>query len=348
MSGKKRNVIIAGTIITVIILIMLYANSKSSFERQLQGPIEGTDSVLSVGERLTVVSKNNYIYTWQWSDLSAWSVVAKLQAQIAIPTAKEKIVYIPSISPNQLILTNIQGDKELSGLSLPYGAECNKIKTSSSGEFGVVSMLSKEGIHNSRLKLAIFNSNFKDLTFVFEKDMKTENFSLSDFAISDDGNLLAGVGRKEKAWIFVKDIKNDKILWEKTFDEYDQFTIVKFSPDSRTLFVSEKVRFIISLDLAAGNTVRIYEMLKYDTPAHQKQNVSCIAISPDGKILAADTEPADNVWYWDISTGQKINQVHVHDFTVSDIAFSPDSKYLATGCLVSPEIKIWKVPQLKD
>jgi WD40 repeat protein len=324
---------------------MIYANSKSGFERQLQGPIEGTDSVLSVGGRLAIASKNKYIYTWKWSDLSAWSVVAKLQAQIAIPTAKEKIVYIPSVSPTRLISTNIQGDKELSSLPLPYGAECNKIKTSSNGEFGVVSLLSKEGINASRIKLAMFNSDLKELTFVFEKDMKTENFSLSDFAISDDGNLLAGVGRKEKAWIFVKDIKNDKILWEKTFGEYDQFTIVRFSPDGRMLFVSEKVRFINSLDLASGNTIRIYEMLKYNTPAHQKQNVSCIAISPDGKILAADTEPAGNVWYWDISTGQEINHVHINDFTVSDIAFSPDSKYLAAGCLVSPEIKIWKVPQ---
>ena len=85
----------------------------------------------------------------------------------------------------------------------------------------------------------------------------------------------------------------------------------------------------------------------YNTPAHQKQNICCIAISPDGKILAADTEPARTVWFWDIASGREIGKIYASDLTVADIAFSPDSKYLATGCMVSPEIKIWKVPQLK-
>jgi len=53
------------------------------------------------------------------------------------------------------------------------------------------------------------------------------------------------------------------------------------------------------------------------------------------------------VWFWDISSGKKIGQISASALTVSDITFSPDSKYLATGCLVSPEIKIWKVPRPK-
>jgi WD40 repeat protein len=113
------------------------------------------------------------------------------------------------------------------------------------------------------------------------------------------------------------------------------------------LFVSEKVRFIISFDSATGQTIRVFEMPLYNTPAHQKQNICCIAISPDGKILAADTEPARTVWFWDIASGREIGKIYASDLTVADIAFSPDSKYLATGCMVSPEIKIWKVPQPK-
>jgi WD40 repeat protein len=347
MSKKNRNIVVAVIILAGLLSIMIFSNSKSDFVRQLQGPIEGTDSVITVDGRLSIVSKENHIYTWQWKELTLWPVVAKPQSQALAPIAGDKVIYDASAGIGKLIITNLKADKELASLSLPYGAECKKIKTSSNGKFGVVSMLLKDGAQKDWLKLAIFNSDLKDLLFIFQKDTKAEDFSLYDFVITDDGKLLAGAGKKGKAWIFVTDIKNEKILWERTFDEYDQFTFLAFSPDGRTLYVTEKVRYIIALDSATGNTIRVYEIPIYATPSNQKENVSCIAISPDGKILAADTEPACDVWYWDLNTGKKIASFQASEFTVSDIAFSPDSKYLATGCLVTPEIKIWKVPQPK-
>jgi WD40 repeat protein len=346
MSKKYRNVVIAVIVLACILSIIIFSNSKSNLVRWLQGPIEGTDSILTVDNKLSVISKNNHIYTWQWNDLSIWPIVAKPQASLIMPIIGDKVLYTAA-GIGKLVLTDLKAEKELKSISLPYGAECKKIKTSFNGKFGIISMILGEGAEKNWLKLALFDSDLKDLSFVFQKDTKSENLLLHDFAVSNEGDLIAGAGQKEKAWIFVKDFKNDKILWEKTFDDYAQFTIVEFSPDGKTLFVGEKVRYIVSLDSATGTIKRIYEIPKYNTPAHQKQNISCIAISPDGKILAADTEPACNVWYWDLNTGEKITSFHANEFTVSDIVFSPDSKYLATGCLVTPEIKIWKVPQQK-
>jgi WD40 repeat protein len=208
-------------------------------------------------------------------------------------------------------------------------------------------MFFKEGMQKDWFKLAVFDSELKAVSFVFQKDTNAEDFLLYDFTITNDGNFLAGAGKKNHAWIFITDVNNGNVLWDRTFDEYGQFTCVKFSPDGKTLFVAEKVRYIIALDSATGRTIKVFEMPLYNTPAHQKQNICCIAVSPDGQTLAADTEPASTVWFWDIKTGKKIASYHVSNLTVSSIAFSPDSKYLATGCMVSPEIKIWKVPQLK-
>lgn len=326
---------------------MIFSSSKSYLVRQLQGPIEGTNSVLTFDSKLSVISNNNHLYIWQWDDLKKWPVVCNPQTSLITPINHDKIVYNPSANSGKLILTDLKTEKELANLSLPYGDECKKIKASYNGRFGVVSMISKDGDDKGWFKLAVFDSDFKNLSILFQKDTNTEDFLLYDFAITDDSALLACVGRKGKAWVFVKDIKNDKILWGKTFDEYSQFSIVEFSPDGKTLYIAERVRYTIAFDSATGNIIRVYEIPKYNTPANQKQNISSIAISPDGRILAVDTEPAGVVWFWDISTGQKIGQISASALTVSDIAFSPDSKYLATGCLVKPEIKIWKVPQLK-
>jgi WD40 repeat protein len=348
MSKKHKNIVVVVAILVGIMSIMIFSSFRSSLVRQLQGPIEGTESIVAVNNKLSVISKDKHIYTWQWKDLAVWPVVAKPQAVIIAPIANDKIIYNSSVGSGKLIITNLKADKELATLSLPFGVECKKIKTSSSGKFGIISMLSNEGVEKDRLKLAVFDSEFKNLSCVFQKDASTEKFLINDFDITDDNSIFAGAGEKDKAWVFAKAIKNEKVLWEKTFGEYGRFTSVKFSPDGKTLFAVEKVRYIISLDSATGSTIKGYEMSTYKTPANQKQNISCIAISPDGKILAADTEPGRIVWFWDIASGNKIGEIYASELTVSGMAFSPDSKYLATGCLVSPEIKIWKVPQLKD
>ena len=343
----KRKIIFGLVVILVVLGAILWANFRTKFVRQLQGPIEGTSRVFTVADRLAIVSNNNTVYAWQWSDLSAWPVVARLQAQTVVPITGDKIVYIPSVNLAKLILTDLKADKELASLSLPYGAECKKLKISQNSKFGAVSIILKEGAQKDWLKLGLFDSGLKNVSFVFQKDTGAEDFLLYDFAITNDGNFIAGAGQKNRAWVFVIDTKTQTVQWEKTFDEYGQFTLVEFSPDGRTLFVSEKIRHIIALDSATGKTIRVFEMPLYSARGYQKQNISSIAISPNGRVLAADSEPAGTVWFWDIKTGRESASFHVGDLTISSITFSPDSKYLATGCMVSPEIKIWKVPQLK-
>lgn len=336
---KRKNIIITAAIVLFLVILTFFSRSNHDFVRQLQGSIEGTDSIHTFDSKLCIVSKNNQVFTWQWDNFKKWPMVAKPKTECIIPISSDRLVYT---ADSKLILTDLKAEKELASLTLPYGTEPKKLVVSSNGQFGLVSLAQKD-----KLKAALFNSDFKELPIVFEKNTDEEKFTLFDYAVNNDGSLIAAAGKKDKAWIFVKDIKNDKILWEKTFDQYSQFTIVKFSPDGKTVYAAEKVRFIFCFNADTGGILRTYEMPEYPTPAHQKQNIGSLAISPDGKILAANTEPACTIWYWDIATGQKINSFRAHDFTVSDIAFSSDSQYLASGCLVKPEIKIWKVPQVK-
>jgi WD40 repeat protein len=334
---RKKTIIIALTIIIFAVLLFV-AKSRSDLVRQLQGPIEGCDSILTINNNLSIISKSNHVYTWDWNNFRKWPLVAKPQTSAITPLSEDKVVF----TRENLILTDMKAEKEIANLSLPYGCEVQKINVSRNGKKGLVLLSQKDNY-----KIATFDSDFKNLSVVFEKNINDDKCTIFDAAINDEGNLICVVGKKDKGWILVKDIKNDKILCEKTFDEYDQFTIVKFSPDDKTIYVAEKIRFILCMDSNIGNILRIYEMPLYNTPANQKQNISAIAISPNGKIFAADTEPARIVWFWDISTGKKINEIYANDFTVSDLAFSPDSNFFATGCLVRPEIKIWKVPTLK-
>ncbi|MBN1787193.1 MAG: hypothetical protein JW806_02225 [Sedimentisphaerales bacterium] len=344
MNKKSRNIIIAAVAIGVFVFFMILINMKSELARQLQGPIEGTEKVFTINDKLFVVSKRKHVFTWQWSDLSIWPTVAKLTATTIVPFTNDRIVYYSASGPNRLLLTDLKATKELGGLPLPYGSKCEKVIVSSDGRFGLASMLVNKGMQENVFKLAVFDHDFKELFYVFQKDTASEDFLLYDFAVTGSDGLVAGAGEKDNAWVFISDVNSQEVLWEKTFDEYGGFTSVEFSPNGKQLFAAEKVRHILMFDAPSGQLLKTFVMNEYRTPAHQKQNISAIAISPDGKILAADTEPAGIVWFWEISSGEKIGQIYASELTVSDIAFSPDSKYLATGCLVSPEIKIWKVP----
>ncbi len=350
MKKVKLNYIVIGVVI-FLLAIMFIASRRSVFTRQLQGPTEGSGGIVTINDRLCDISKNNHIFFWQWKDLSIWPVVTKPNARVITPVSEDKIIFAPSTEYNGLVLSNIKEQKQLASLDIPSGGKCEKIKSSDNGKYAAISISFEEGVQKNWFRLAVLDIDLKGINFVFQKDTTAENFVISDFDVNNDGTLLAGAGQKgkNKAWIFISDVNTQNILWEKTFEEYNQFTLARFSSDGKKLFVAEKARNILAFDSSSGQVINKYVMDEYQTVAHLKQNISCMAISPDVKILAANTEPVGKVWLWDIASGRKMGIISVGGgLIVSGVAFSPDSKYLATACMTSPEIKIWKVPQTEN
>jgi WD40 repeat protein len=228
---------------------------------------------------------------------------------------------------------------------LPYGAECKTIKTSSNGKFGAVSVSFKEGMQKGWFKLAVFDPNLKALSFVFQKDTDAKDFILYDFSITNDGNFLAGAGKKNHAWVFVVDVKNEKIVWEKTFDKYDEFPNVIFSIDGKTIYASNSDRFVCVFETATGNLIRSLEMKKYPTSSTQLQTISCVAVSPDGRIYAAASQPSAQVYLWDTKTGKELCVINAKREIPSGLAFSPDSSLLAVSDLVRSSINVFQIPE---
>jgi len=340
----KRKILIVSIIIAVIIAVMIAANRKNSFVRQMQGPIEGTDRIVTVDNRLSVISKENYIYTWQWNDLSIWPVVAKPASNAVTTIADDRVIYAAS-GMGKLIIADFKADKELSSLSLPYGAECKKIKISSNGKFGIVSVIFNEGTQKDWLKLAVFDSDLKDLSFVFQKDTKSEKFSLYDFAVSNEGDLIAGAGQKEKSWVFVSNIKSGNILWEKTIEDSSKFANIIFSVDGKTVYAANSDRFVYVFDVSTGSLIRTLEMKKYPTSSTQLQTISCVTVSPDGRIFAAASQPSAQVYLWDTRTGKELYVIQAAREIPSGLAFSPDSSLLAVSDLVRSSINIFRIPK---
>jgi WD40 repeat protein/serine/threonine protein kinase/Tfp pilus assembly protein PilF len=66
-------------------------------------------------------------------------------------------------------------------------------------------------------------------------------------------------------------------------------------------------------------------------------DIVCLAVSPDGKMLATGASSASNfyspaaAYVWDLTNGRQIGQPLSHRGAVLSVAFSPDGKWLLTG-----------------
>jgi WD40 repeat protein len=84
----------------------------------------------------------------------------------------------------------------------------------------------------------------------------------------------------------------------------------------------------------------------WNAPA-SKQNISALAFSPDGKILASSAASAESdIRLWDVATGKEIGRLDGHQSWVGALVFWPDGSKLASAS-ADQTIRIWDVASRK-
>jgi WD40 repeat protein len=154
----------------------------------------------------------------------------------------------------------------------------------------------------------------------------------SAVAFSPDGKSLAsGDGR---GTIRIWDLLAAKVVQE--FPPHGQrITKLVYTPDGVTLISAGTKETVVVLDVAAGTEKR------FQTKIVQ---VECLALSPDGKLLAIggyDGSRYDGkgslvgvpgqVLVWNLAEGKAVHRLGGHAEGVTCVAFTPDGKMLASG-----------------
>jgi RNA polymerase sigma factor (sigma-70 family) len=140
-----------------------------------------------------------------------------------------------------------------------------------------------------------------------------------ELALSTDGRLLAGgaLDGKVRLW----DLTAEKETW--SFANLNAIACVSFSPDGKQVAAGTyHDNEVVLLEALTGKEVR---RLK-----HPSSTVRAVAISPDGRLLAASGDTADVILY-ELDTGLLVQRLAGHAAGVGALAFAPDGRSLVSG-----------------
>ncbi|HKB04258.1 MAG TPA: sigma-70 family RNA polymerase sigma factor [Gemmataceae bacterium] len=144
-------------------------------------------------------------------------------------------------------------------------------------------------------------------------------------AYSSDGKFLASGGTHPDGTIHLWDAATGKEVW-RCKESLGAVYALAFSPDGSTLLSGQggTGRSIRLWDVATGRPIRSFG----DMTANL---VDAVTFTRDGKLAASAGGWGRGVYLWDPATGKEVSPFPRHHDSVEAIAFSPDSKLLATG-----------------
>ncbi len=161
---------------------------------------------------------------------------------------------------------------------------------------------------------------------------------LADYALSADGSLLltlaneplaAGVPQATQARMRMWHVDSGKERWSVEADA--PFRAGAFAADGRTVAASTR-QGVVVVEVASGK-----ERVRFKRPAWK------VALSPDGRLLAAAAD--STVELWDVWQGTSLGKLAGHQANVDALTFGPDGKVLVSGSADSTAL-VWDVARL--
>ena len=339
---KGRQVSLFFLVFAVILIVMFVASGRSRLVEELAAPSKGVISLHSYGRELIAVSKDSEIHSWRWDDLRAPRRICTLNGDEVVVMANNRVLLAGSGEAEAIVVSDLSSGKELRRMRFGSGKRLQQLRSSVGGQCAVAAFSCGDSA-TSGFELWFIDSELESIVQVGE-EIAEEGFELKDVGIGDDGSFIAAVGVKDGGWILGVDRKSGLVTWRGGVEDSASLSVVMFSPEGAVIYASGLGRYVYAVDAANGEIVRRFEMDEYATPELDPQRVSCMAVSSDGKLLAAATEPASKLYAWEVASGSRVVVTGTGQYTISGIAFSPDGSLAATADYISMRaIKVWKV-----
>ncbi len=336
---KNKSPFIFFLIIIIIIMIITVVVDLAKNEQLLNIP--GNAGILDLStcqNYLAALTKDNHVYLWDWNVLPGDPVKNGVTSRraMAIVIGLDRIVQYKPEPYNTLTIQNIDTDDKKVDFPLGFRYRLNHIAATQDRSIltALLSRTSKsDGNETTVYQLVTIDPQKEQYHSIINIGTDSADYQLNHCAISDDGKWGIILGAKDNQGVIILiNVSQKQIVRETVYSEVKLFSRAAFAPKGNNWFFAGGDNMILyKIQTDTGQELRIPLIENY-SPTASKTPFYDIAVSPDGKIVAAITTKG-NSGVWDCTTGEKLIKSLSHIKISSTVAFSPDSRFLAVGRL---------------
>ena len=171
--------------------------------------------------------------------------------------------------------------------------------------------------------LPISLSNFHNLGILYQWNIASDIVKITGLALSPlaDKVALLTVRYPEQYSLELRESETGDLIWKQSLDAKAVYSAVAFSPDGSLIAVGTGSSNVTIWNVQDGSLSQVLKGASYA--------VRAVVFSPNGNLIAAAGSDS-TVHVWQVSKGVAQVSYFLKD-NVSNLVFSPDSRYLATS-----------------
>jgi hypothetical protein len=344
-SKNSSSAVFLIAVFVAVAILMFIASMHSGNAQKISIPLNnGIVSLLTHNNILAAISNDNKIYTLNWADLSKkYREYAVESSEVAF-AAPDTIVSVRRTNPDCVVIAGFDANSESKKIPLLLPANTAHLGTNQGGN-KIILLLErggKNGDERTTYDLLEVLSDREQAQLITA--ITSEKSRLEHFSVSDDGRYVIVTGEKnEHGWMFLANINEKKIVWQKELPDFKKLYKGIFSKDGELIYLRGSDSTLTLVKTSSGEIIDHWPT-KENAYTYRTQQTQTVVISKDGGLVAAVV--GGSIFTWDTKTHKKYDITGASHKVLSSIVFSPDGKFIATSDMrQSGDIKIVRMPQ---
>jgi WD40 repeat protein len=327
---KSSPIVVFVAALAVIFIVIVVSNLRSSVVTELNMPLNNGIAHLSTcGNLLSAVSNDDKIYVWDWANLSKKpreGIVESVQAAMLTP---DTVISVKHTNPDSVVISGLDANETRRKIYLPSDSGTAFLGINQDRS-KIVLLLARSDTYGVMTKFDFFDVSIDAERVKPILTVNSESGSAGHLAVSNEGNRVVVVGeRNGQGWMFVADLKEKRLVWQKEMPDFKKIFRAAFSADGEILYARGTDSTLLLLNAGSGEEIRRLLPVKENKSTYGIMPVQTVVVSHDGSIVAAAV--GSTAYIWDTKTEKKLGSLGGDHKILSSIAISPDSKLLATS-----------------
>ncbi|MBN1796875.1 MAG: hypothetical protein JW804_09405 [Sedimentisphaerales bacterium] len=327
---KSSPILVFVVALSIIFIVIVVSNYRSPFIAKLNMPLNnGIANLSTCGNLLSATSNDNKIYVWDWTNLSKKpreGIVESVQAALVTP---DTFVSVKHTNPDSVVISGLDANETRRKIYLPSDSDTAFLGVNQDRS-RIVLLLARNNNSGETVNIDLLDvlTDSQRVRPIFTIDSESGNIGY--LAVSNDGNRVVVVGESNgQGWMFVADLKEKRLVWQKEMPDFKKIFRAAFSADGKNIYIRGTDSTLLLLNTDTGDEIRRLLPVKENKSTYRIMPVQAVEVSHDGSIVTAAV--VSTVYIWDTKTVKILGSLGSGQKILSSIAISPDSKLLATS-----------------